>query len=73
MTIDDVRNVLLNSNEALNIRLSDPTKKAIDELYVEIFQKHADEDTLNYYFMQLGNRTMTMEDIKKDLLAKKDG
>ena len=68
MTVDDIRNALLNSQEALDIRLSDPTKRTVDDLYVQIFHKHADEKTLDHYILLLASKNMTLDDVKKDLL-----
>ena len=72
MTIDDIREILFNSNEAVNIRLSDPTKLELDKLYVEIFGKHMDQQTLDYYFEQIRTKKMTWEEVREDILAKKN-
>jgi len=42
--------------------------KFIDDSYLEINDKHADWETLRYYEALLVNKTMTLEEIKIDML-----
>jgi len=75
LSIEDIKEQLFNSEEALSIRLSTPFYQMIDELYMEVTGKHADSDVLFYYEKLFSNIaahelqiTMTREDIKVDML-----
>ena len=68
LSLEEIEEQIFNSQEALSIRISLPANKLIDDLYMEVNGRHADWDTLNYYLPLLGNKTMTPEEIKVDML-----
>ena len=68
LSLDDIEKQLFNSQEALSIRISGPVEKMIDDLYLEVHGTHATLDILNHYKVLFGNKTMTSEDIKVDML-----
>jgi ribosome-associated toxin RatA of RatAB toxin-antitoxin module len=62
---DDLRNTIFNSKEGLNIRLAHPVIRIIDDAYVEVFDKHADEEIImHYYDLVVENKLST-----KDLIS----
>ena len=71
LSLEEIEEQLFNSQESLSIRISLPANKLIDDLYMEVNGRHADWDTLNYYVQLLGNKTMTPEEIKIDIMKKR--
>lgn len=72
LSIEEIEEQIFNSQEALSIRISLPANKLIDDLYMEVNGRHADWETLFYYQPWLGNKTMTLEEIKIDMLKNRD-
>jgi len=72
LSLDEIKENIFNSPEALSIRISAPTQKLIDELYFEIHGKHADLDTLYYYRTLLENKTILLDEIKEHMLQQRD-
>lgn len=78
MTVEDIRNALLHSDEYKTLltpdeiksldELSKESKKTVDDLYREILRRPADESGLQHYASLLESGKMTVEDIRKALL-----
>lgn len=78
MTVEQIRESLLSSNEYNSLstqtelksinELSSTSKKIINDLYMEILGRQADEIGLIYYATQLENDVLSIEDIKQELL-----
>ena len=79
ITIDEIKIILLNSDERKTILLLseiksldeiDPkTKKIVDDLYREILLRSADEQGLLHYSTLLENEKITVDEIKNSLIA----
>ena len=77
MTSDDIRKSLINSEEYQKLMIlkeysnidsiKSETKKAINELYLEILKRPADEKGLLYYSAMFESGKFTLDDIKNEL------
>ena len=57
ITPDDLRTIILESDEKMNLRLSNTVIRIIDDAYMEVFDKHADEQTItDYYDLVIENK-----------------
>jgi ribosome-associated toxin RatA of RatAB toxin-antitoxin module len=82
MTIDDVREVLINSEEYETLILlkeftgidsiKPETRKAINELYLEILQRPADQDGLIYFSIMFDTDRLSLDDIRNKLLMSEE-
>lgn len=50
---DELRDILFSSKEALGIRFQQPGVPVIDAIFVDIFDRHATEEELDYYVPML--------------------
>lgn len=71
VTKDKLARILSNSDEAINNRLSNPTKRLIDDLYIQFFNKHADQQTIDHYFQLLQTKKITWDELKNEFALEK--
>ena len=82
MTVDDIRELLMNSEEYMKlISLKDfttiddikpETRKIINELYLEILERPADDGGLLYYSVMFESKKLSLDDIKNELLKSEE-
>jgi ribosome-associated toxin RatA of RatAB toxin-antitoxin module len=68
LSITEINAEIYNSEESISIRLSNPDKKLLDNIYMDIFNEHMDSKKLDYYYDQLRIKNMTLDEIKQELL-----
>jgi ribosome-associated toxin RatA of RatAB toxin-antitoxin module len=64
----DLEDILINSDEAIMIYLSQNERKLIDDLHFKLFDKHAERKIIEYYLPLLSSKEMTLIDIENELL-----
>jgi ribosome-associated toxin RatA of RatAB toxin-antitoxin module len=82
MTIDDVRQSLIDSEEHQNLvilkefdeidSIKPETKKVINKIYLEILKRSADDGGMLYYSAMFESGKLSMEDIRSELLQSEE-
>ena len=82
MTVNEVRDEILNSDERKSIlllqemktveELDEETKKIIDDLYREILQRPADNEALEHWGSLLENKKITNKELRKIILKSEE-
>ena len=82
MTVDDIRELLMNSEEYMQLILlkdfttiddiKPETRKIINELYLEILERPADDRGLLYYSVMFESKKLSLDDIKNQLLKSEE-
>ncbi len=71
MSEEEIWISLFNSEEGTNVRIDTNSKRTVEDLYQEIFSRHATIDELEYYSLMLRSNNMTQQDIRDELLLNK--
>ena len=66
-TSDEIRVILLESDEGKNMSLFNLDRTHIKSLYRELFDRVANDAEINYYHKMIDDGLMTIEDVKKEL------
>jgi len=69
-TIDEIRNKIYNSDEGVSSRINTDLKRSIDNVYLELFERHIDQDTLMHYEELLVKKKITLDEIREELASK---
>jgi ribosome-associated toxin RatA of RatAB toxin-antitoxin module len=82
ITIEDIRELLVNSEEYEKLILlkeftgidsiKPETRKAINELYLEILERPADQDGLIYFSIMFDSDRLSLDDIRNKLLMSEE-
>ncbi len=82
MTVNDVKESLMNSEEYQRLiilkeftgidNIKPETRKAINELYMEILKRLADDEGLLYYSAMFESEKLSLDDIRNELLQSKE-
>ena len=66
-TSDQIRTILLESDEGRDVSIFHPIRNEIQFLYSETLDREPDISELNHYHKMIDNRMMTIQDIKIEL------
>ena len=82
MTVNDVKESLMNSEEYQTLiiikefngidSIKPETRKVINELYMEILKRPADDDGLLYYSAMFESEKLSLDDIRNELLISEE-
>ena len=72
ITVDEIKNEIYNSEESVNSRIDTNIRKSIDNIHLELFDMHIDQELLIYYEGLLGSEKTTLDEIREELLSKID-
>ena len=82
MTINDVKESLMNSEEYQRLiilkeftgidTINPETRKAINKLYLEILERPADKQGLEYYSIMFDKEILSLDDIRNELLISEE-
>ena len=82
ITIEDIRELLMNSEEykksillkefAEKDIINPETRKIINELYLEILERPADKQGLEYYSIMFDKEMLSLDDIRNELLGSEE-
>jgi len=82
MTVNDVKESLMNSEEYQTLiilkefngidSIKPETRKVINELYMEILKRPADDDGLLYYSAMFESEKLSLDDIRNELLKSEE-
>ncbi len=64
---DEIRKILLESDEGKNVSLLHPVRSEIMILYGSILDRFPDDSELNYYHKMIDDGYMTIDDVKNEL------
>lgn len=66
-TLDEIRTILLESEEGKSVSVFHPVRSEIKSLYRQFFDRVANDTEINYYHKMIDDGLMTIEDVKKEL------
>ena len=72
ITVDEIKNEVYNSEEGSNSRINTSIRKSIDNIHLELFDMHIDQELLIYYEELLVSGKITLDKIREELLSKID-
>jgi hypothetical protein len=72
ITVDEIKNEIYNSEEGANSRINTSIRKSIDNIHLELFDMHIDQELLIYYEGLLASEKITLDEIREELLSKID-